>query len=395
MGIRTGGIAGACFLCAMLASACGGDGDASGGSGRMFDPSGFDNSSGSPSRSGNMTFGNSGVAGQGAGSTGGAPTAGSGSGSNGCARADVRASRVKPIVHLVIDGSGSMTAPFGGSTRWDALRSALMDADGLIQKLQSVVSFGMVMYDGALGLNDVANLLDTIIPGLGVVIPQAGTDECPRIVTVDAALDNFAPIDQAYPQMPLGGSTPTHIALRTVMDDVTMRAQQPDQEHPPEYVVLATDGAPNDFCAGEMAGDVTGEVIAQVMRGANQGVKTFVISLAGDDAMLQAHLEQVAAAGNTGEAPFTPTTKDDLVAVLTQIIGGAVTCEVRLSGEVTPGRECSGKVDVNGVELVCNEDWQLVSPNTIEILGQACDDFKSNAQALLHADFPCNVFKPD
>src|SRR5262252_6224944 len=44
-----------------------------------------------------------------------------------CAGASVRASRVTPTVYLVIDGSSSMNAVFGGSgTRWQVLREALV-----------------------------------------------------------------------------------------------------------------------------------------------------------------------------------------------------------------------------------------------------------------------------
>jgi Mg-chelatase subunit ChlD len=340
-------------------------------------------------------FGNANTAGQsGAGMT---PMASQGTPAQGCAMGNARATRVKPTVYLVIDGSGSMTDNLGGTDRWSALRSALMDPDGVVPTLQSVVEFGMVLYDGAV-LGGVADLLDAIIPGLGAVIPQAGGEGCPRIITIDPTLDNFAALDQAYPAMPLGGSTPTHSALQSVMDNVTMQVENaPDQDIGPQYVVLATDGEPNDLCSGDLALDVRPGVIAAVEQGAAAGVKTFVISLAGQDAALQAHLEQVAAAGNTGQAPFTPTSKDDLVAVLTEIIGGAVTCAVRLNGEVDAGAECRGTVEVNGNALPCNDPngWRLLDASTIELTGQACDDFRVNPDALLRADFPCGVFRPE
>jgi hypothetical protein len=62
----------------------------------------------------------------------------------------VQAGRKQPFVMVVIDGSGSMCAPFGNATRWTALRSALMDLDGIITKLQAAVSFGVTLYDGPL-----------------------------------------------------------------------------------------------------------------------------------------------------------------------------------------------------------------------------------------------------
>src|SRR5690349_175235 len=45
-----------------------------------------------------------------------------------CASAVVQTAKNNPTVVFVIDGSGSMCAPFGnGATRWSALRSALLD----------------------------------------------------------------------------------------------------------------------------------------------------------------------------------------------------------------------------------------------------------------------------
>jgi len=375
------------FACVVFV-ACG-EGDEGSMRGDAPADNGFGNA---PDRNG---FSNAGVAGQSGSAMGGVSTGDS------CAQGDARAARVKPTVHLVIDGSGSMNDDFGGVSRWNALRSALMDPDGVVPTLESTVEFGMVLYDGAIAgeaLEGVADLLDGIIPGLGVVIPQPGDSDCPRIVTVPPALDNFTTLDDAYPQMPLGGSTPTHAALQSAMDQAVSRVQTgPDQEGGPQYVVLATDGEPNDLCSGDLALDVRPAVISAVEQGAARGVKTFVISLAGQDAALQAHLEQVAAAGNTGQAPFTPMSKNDLVDVLTQIIGGAVTCQVRLSGRVEAGSECLGSVVVNGFELPCNDPngWKLVDASTIELTGQACSDFRGNSEAMLRATFPCGVFRPD
>ncbi|MDH5674351.1 MAG: VWA domain-containing protein [Myxococcales bacterium] len=381
---------------ALSGGLCGCGADASGGSSRggsrggaASDPNDPFGNTSSDTASG---FDNTGAA----GSTGAASTVDRSG--VGCASANVRASRVKPTVYFVVDGSGSMSENFGGPSRWEALRSALMDPDGLIPTLEGVVEFGMVIYDGPLDpLAAVGAGLDAIIPGLGAVIPTAGAMECPRLVTADAALNNFATIDSLYPQMPLGGSTPTHKALQWANDNLADEmAVQLDTELGPQYVILATDGAPNDFCDGGAGGDASPQVIEAANVGAAKGVKMFVISLA-SDASLQAHLDQVAQIGNTGQPPFTPSSKDDLVNVLTEIVGGAVGCDVALNGEIQAGQECSGFVEVNGVPLGCNDPngWQLKNERTIELVGSACQDFQANVDAMLYADFPCGVFAPE
>ena len=93
---------------------------------------------------------------------------------------------------------------------------------------------------------------------------------------------------------------------------------------------------------------------------------------------------------------FSPMTKDELVMTLVTIVGGAIGCQVFLNGEVTPGMECKGFVEVNAKLLKCNDPdgWKLIDPSTIELTGQACMDFMASPDVMLKAGFPCGVFRP-
>ena len=345
-----------------------------------------------PSGSGSGTAGSFGNTGAGASASGNGGT-GTGSAGNfvhtgegqGCATADVRAARVTPTIWLVVDGSGSMSEPFGTSDRWTSLREALMEpTTGVVPTLQAAVIWGLVEYDGPIDI------------GAFFGMPTAGA--CPRLVVVEPTLNNFAAMDPAYPAAPLGGSTPTHNALDAVLTRVTTPAPSPDGIISPTYVVLATDGQPNDMCSGGIGADASPLVLAAAQKIADTGTKMYVISLAGGDAALQAHLEQVAMIGGTGKPPFTPMSKDDLVKTFEEIVGGAVGCQIHLNGKVTLGSECSGYVNVGGAgDLPCNDPngWHLKDEQTVEITGTACDAFKANKEASLHASFPCDVFTPD
>ena len=244
-----------------------------------------------------------------------------------CASAVVQAAKTPPIVVFVIDGSGSMCAPYGaGGTRWQALRGALLDPNtGLIYKLQDQVKFGALLYDGTVDL--ALALLGGGGPGgPGGPVPggpggPGGGDPpcalaaamnkmsgmCPALLYTPADINNAMAIDMAYPMVELGGSTPTDRAMKQLMDSLIpmVGLQGPDDKKPSEiFVILATDGAPNDVCVGGAGGDGAAQragVIAEVQRGAVEGIKTWVISLA-DDALLQAHLDEVARAG----APADP-----------------------------------------------------------------------------------------
>jgi hypothetical protein len=339
-------------------------------------------------------------AGKGSGGTdtfGNATTAGTGTtmreptmpiaGSDGpCVEGMADTSPVTPTVWLIVDGSSSMNSMFDNANdRWHALRSTLMDPGGIVDSLQAVVRFGMVIYSGG---------------GAGGFGGATG-GACPMLVTIQPALNNFAAIDAMYPQQPLGAGTPTDKALdNVVMNLPVLNQAMLDKRVDPIYVVLATDGAPNDLCSGGGAGNVGQEgdpvvmqrVIDVVTRGTMMGMQMFVISLAGSDMALQTHLQNVANATSSKIPPFMPSTKADLINNFQSIVGGA-TCQVTLNGTVAAGQECTGKVVLNGMTLACNSDngWRMPDDHTVQLTGTACDTLLG-AQSLVSATFPCGVF---
>lgn len=318
-----------------------------------------------------------------------------------CGQGMLNNPRVTPVVWLVIDGSGSMAEPFGDITRWDALRAALMDPNGgVVPSLESQVKFGMVMYDGPLPGGGMMTL-----PDGGPATGAPPTEECPRLATVEPALMNFAAIEAMYPTLAPGGSTPTDKALAQVQSHLPQSLPAPDSVEDPVYVVLATDGAPNDFCSMGGGGFFGGggdpnapanNVIAITQAIAGVGIPTYVISLAAGDQMLAAHLDQVAAAGATTLPPFTPMNKEALVQTFADIIGPEVFCEIPVRGfGIMESVACAGTVMLNGEKLDCGDNgWRLKNPNLIEITGTACEKFRNENNARVTANFPCEVLIP-
>jgi hypothetical protein len=305
------------------------------------------------------------------------PTTGLPSGT--CANALADTAPVTPVIWLIVDGSSSMNQNFAnGQSRWVSLRSTLMDKGGIVDSLQSVAEFGMVIYSG--GAEDPA--------------------QCVKLVTVQPALDNFAALDAAYPQMPLGMGTPTDKALDHVVTSLPVVTQSVlDTKNKPIYVVLATDGQPNDNCGSGGGGGGNSTVVQQrvidvVTKGTLGGMQMYVISMAGGDTMLQQHLAMVAKATASQTPPFVPATKDDLVNNFRKIVGGA-SCQIDLHGKVMDGQECAGKVTLNGLDLKCASDngWRLLDTDTLELTGSACTSFIGSA-SMVSASFPCEVFSP-
>lgn len=288
-----------------------------------------------------------------------------------CADQSVQVSRISPWVLFVIDRSSSMTEAYPGSTnRWQAIYDALMDPDaGVIARLQEVVHFGIMLYDGQ------------------------GT--CPRLVTVDPAPTNYDAIRAVYEPSQPGLITPTALALKEAYSLVPNQQQLLDRPNiGKQFVILCTDGEPNGCPSG--FGGITTDFqgpIDEVTTAADKDIKTYVVSVASGGQEYQDFLEQLAQIGNTGSPAFNPTTKDDLVQQLTDIVGGAIGCEVELNGKVTVGSECLGYVELNSVEQECDgpDGWRLVDESHIELQGQACDIFKTDPNVILNATFPCDV----
>jgi hypothetical protein len=314
------------------------------------------------------------------GTTGGVAGGTAAVGSTTCARGMRNTSPVTPTVWLVVDGSSSMNEDFDATrSRWEALRSTLIDPGGVVDSLQAVVRFGMVIYAG--GSDDPTS--------------------CVELITVQPALNNLANLTANYGTSPLGMRTPTDKALDHVVTSLPVLNQGVlDAKTGPIYVVLATDGQPND-CEGGGGGRGNNSAAAEMRvldvttRGTQMGMQMFVVSLAGNDMQLQSHLNQVANATASKTPPYVPSTQADLVAAFRQIVGSA-SCQVGLDGMVKQGSECGGKVSLNGVDLACNQanGWKLSDPRTVQLTGSACDTFLGNDSQVL-ATFACDVFTPD
>ena len=241
-------------------------------------------------------------------------------------------------VQFVVDGSGSMCEPFGSGSRWSELRRALLDPMmGLIPRLQGRAKFGMMIYDGSISPDLLAMAPPTTMGSGcsgGGSFGRLDAMECMGLVNVPARLDNAGMIGQMFPMTELGGSTPTDLAMKRAVDDLIALQPGLDLNLYPQYIILATDGAPNSICVGGLGGDGTmqqANVIAEVTRAYQARITTFVISLAGMDAALQAHLEMVADAGNPADPnarAYSPAQPEELVQTLVTVLGQALGCNV-------------------------------------------------------------------
>ena len=298
---------------------------------------------------------------------------------NTCPNVEVAARRVTPTVIFVIDQSDSMNLPFGDSTRWDALRDSLLDPEnGLIPPLADQVRFGLALYSAeAEG---------------GAAGPPIG--ECPLLTQVEARVDNYEAIRATYEAAEPIDETPTGDAIEAVLDDWL---GQPDRPTDPVILILATDGDP-DRCEELNPQNGQAETIAAVDRAFAANIRTFVISVGPD--VSTDHLQDVANAGlgiaaSGTDAEFWVAGEDGgLRTALQEIIGGELSCTLELSSPLRNVDDaCRGTVTLNDREVPCDDPdgWRAVDEDTIELLGDSCEELQTTPGVTLRATFPCDV----
>jgi len=279
-----------------------------------------------------------------------------------------------PSVILLIDQSGSMSDPFGNTTRWQAMRDALVDpGQGVVARLSTKVVFGMTLYTSHSG-------------------DAGGT--CPILQRSPLALDNYADIYTLLWSNEPDHDTPTGDAVEAVLGDFPPTA--PDSPASPRILVLVTDGEP-DTCAdpdshGQPARDLSESAVQTAY---TENIQTFVLSVG--DAIALSHLQRLANAGvgeplDSGTAPYyVANNPADLIDSFDDIIGGQRSCEFFLNGVVNLAEAPEAEVDLNGQSLVYGVDWQMVDNRTMELLGSACDTFLSELSVSFDAQFPCDA----
>jgi len=336
-----------------------------------------------------------------------------------CPMGSAVATRIKPEIVIVVDGSISMT-DFGfrddDRSRWDVLKSALVDgSSGVVKRFEDRARFGVRVFQSAAESGGL-NARSCPYPDGSVVDPLPSNAD-----VIAQTLDNNRP------DMPVG-TTPTARGLREAYDGFDRDAL--DRELGRQVVVLTTDGEPND-CVGDF--DVVAsfledcpqpeqirsctaggtcvcfvpsfdDTVQAVEYGQGLGVDTYVLSLAEAGGPFAEHLQALANVGvgmarDGGQAAplYVPNDPEQLAQQLSELISLNVSCEVTLNGTVDEQRAMEGMVALNG-ELLDYGDadgWTLVDERTIRAEGVACERFKTESTAYLEASFPCEVFTVD
>lgn len=310
----------------------------------------------------------------------GAGAAGSSGGEGaGCITADVQFQQHFPNVMLLVDRSASMfTNDFGDYTRWEAVERALTEpTSGIVTRLSSVVRFGLTFYTG----------------------PVTGGDEgdaCPNLYEVPIKIDNLDAINALYQDHEPYGTTPTGESLELVWPPIADLDSQVFLG--PRLIVLATDGEPNT-CESAEASDQGRELSKQAVEHAFEaGIRVYVIGVGGQVA--EPHLQELAnlglgfSADDPENRAYRAFNAGELSSALNVIINGVRDCVFDLNGEVEPGSEHLGTVELDGVAIPYDDPdgWHLSTPSQVVVEGAGCEAIQTGRA--IDIDFPCEIFVP-
>ncbi len=291
--------------------------------------------------------------------------AGGGGEGGACPRLQVEFAKVVPTVVVLVDQSGSMTEDFGGDTRWNVARKALVDpTNGVIKLLENDVRFGLALYtskDGSAG----------------------GT--CPLLRKVNVATGNFAAIKQMYDAAKPEGETPTGESVEAIANELS------DPKIPgPKFIVLATDGEP-DTCA--VPNPQTGQkpAVDATKAAFAKGIKTYYVSVGND--VTGAHAQEMANAGQgiANAKYYRANDAATLRKAFDEIIYGVRSCTFKVAGRITDPKK--GQVSLDGTPLVYADanGWSVSADGTtVELMGDACTKIKTGDHKL-DALFECGA----
>ncbi len=265
-----------------------------------------------------------------------------------------------PTLVLLVDQSGSMTAEFGDSDRWNTVYDVLVGQDGVVPQFQAGIRFGLSLYtsnEGDMG------------------------GECPILTEVPPAMDNLTAIQALLDANGPAGDTPTGESLDVVAGDLAALDVVGQK-----YIVLATDGEP-DTCAEPNPQNGQPQAIAAAEAAFAAGIQTFVISVG--DEVSESHLQDMANAGR-GVQPGDPNApfylaldEQALVDAFADILAGVRSCKLSLMDPLTPEQAQTCEVFVNG-NAIAYEDpngWTL-DGSDVELQGAACDALQAQTSSV-------------
>ena len=66
-----------------------------------------------------------------------------------------------------------------------------------------------------------------------------------------------------------------------------------------------------------------------------------------------------------------------------------------MNGSIDASKAGNGTITLNSTDLAYQTDWRVKNSETIELLGNACNEYLDSSDVTLKASFPCDAFDAD
>jgi len=101
------------------------------------------------------------------------------------------------------------------------------------------------------------------------------------------------------------------------------------------------------------------------------------------------------AAGGTAKVFKPDTTQADLTKQIGDVVSGVKSCTFDLSGkiEVDTSQLDKAKIYIEGMEipLSMTNGWRMNNTTQLELVGDACTNWRDPAKVKINFDFPCEI----
>ena len=362
--------------------------------------------------------------------TGSGPTLGGTNGMGGpdpmvCQEGGVEFIPKVPTVVLLVDRSGTMFKDAGNP--WNTLRDEVLK---VISRMSKDVRFGLVAVTG-----------------------EQAAGMCPLLDEVMPADNNYDALAAKYTALaaPMKGESPGMRGLERAAEMLVADTTPGDKD-----ILFVTDGE-QDYCNDGDFACPTDSVVYHLQATAAQGIKTFIFGLpmTSTDAAQQARYPAVLqafadagmglpvapvlppggtaplnifyncqgvpdwaaeataaarpameplgtyAAASGGAKVFTPGVEADALGEeIAKVLSGVKSCTLDLGGDikVVQTRLSEAHVYVQDVEvpldLSMTNGWYMPTPTQIELVGDACVNWRMPQNTKITWDFPCDIIEP-
>lgn len=271
-----------------------------------------------------------------------------------------------PDMLVVLDRSGSMSDPIGGTAKWDSMKTALTS---VVTDHQSEIKFGLLEFPSD------NNCAAKATPDVGIGLNTAGGFSSYFTATTP------------------NGNTPAYLALAGALTYFNQIPVNPAGR----FVVFATDGLPN--CLGGVAASSSAtETVQAVQNLYNAGIKTYVLGFGNLGGTAPATLNSAADAGGLARAGTThyyeAQNQAQLDTVLQAIAGGIIQPSCSFALQSLPPEPDNVTVTVNGSAVPRSAShangWDY-APNaqTITFFGSYCTMIENGANTDVSFVYGC------